>query len=105
VVIVASSALLGFAAAATLVLMLALPPLLSDPEDVHRLSAAMFTISYSCAVIVPIISGVLWDVTGVPAAAFVPIGLSTFLLMGFAATIDFAAHGAQAGGAAGAQNP
>jgi len=36
-----------------LVLMLALPPLLSAPDDVHRMSAAMFTISYPCAVAIP----------------------------------------------------
>ena len=43
--------------AAILILVLALPPLLSPPDDVHRVTAAMFTISYSCAVIVPVISG------------------------------------------------
>ena len=35
----------------------------------------MFTISYSCAVIVPVVSGLVWDATGVPAMAFVPIAL------------------------------
>ncbi|HVY57521.1 MAG TPA: MFS transporter [Xanthobacteraceae bacterium] len=95
-VIIAASALIGFSCAATLVLMLALPPLLGAPEDVHRISAAMFTISYTCAVIVPVISGFLWDSTGVPAAAFVPIAASTFLLIGFAGTIGFRAHGESA---------
>ena len=38
--------------------MLALPPRLSPPDDVHRISAAMFTISYTCAVVTPVISGV-----------------------------------------------
>ena len=55
--IVAAAALQGFSAAAILILLLALPPLLSPPDDVHRVTAAMFTISYSCAVIVPVISG------------------------------------------------
>jgi len=35
----------------------------------------MFTISYAGAVIVAIISGAAWDVSGVPALAFVPLGL------------------------------
>ena len=82
--IVAGAALLGFAASAVLVLMLALPPLLSAPGDVHRISAAMFTISYSCAVATPVLSGYLWDKSAVPAMAFLPIGLCTLLLIGLA---------------------
>jgi CP family cyanate transporter-like MFS transporter len=85
--IIASAALLGFAAAAVLVLIFALPPLLSAPDDVHRTSAAMFTISYSCAVVVPIVSGVAWDLSGVPFAAFVPIALSAFVLVALGPTI------------------
>jgi MFS transporter, CP family, cyanate transporter len=85
--IVTSAAVLGFAGAATLTLMLALPPLLSAPDDVHRTTAAMFTISYSCAVIVPIISGLAWDASGLPAAAFIPIALCNLLLIGLAPTI------------------
>jgi CP family cyanate transporter-like MFS transporter len=71
--IVTGAALLGFSAAGTLILALALPPLLAPPDDVHRVTAAMFTISYSCAVIVPVISGAIWDLTGNPPLAFVPI--------------------------------
>ena len=89
VLIVGGAAMLGFAAAAILVLMLALPPLLSPPDDVHRMSAGMFTISYSCAVIVPIVSGLGWDLSGIPAVAFAPIGLSALLLIGLAPTIRF----------------
>ena len=55
--VVAGAGLLGFAAAFILILGLALPPLLAAPDDVHRVTAAMFTISYSSAVIVPVISG------------------------------------------------
>jgi CP family cyanate transporter-like MFS transporter len=86
-VIVASAAALGFSGAATLTMILALPAVLSAPDDVHRMTAAMFTISYSCAVIVPIISGLAWDATGLPAAAFIPIGLCNFLLIGLASGI------------------
>jgi MFS transporter, CP family, cyanate transporter len=89
VLIVSGAALLGFSAAGILVLMLALPPLLAPPDDVHRISAGMFTISYSYAVIVPIVSGLGWDLTGIPAVAFAPIGLSALLLIGLAPTIRF----------------
>ncbi len=86
--IVAAASLQGFAAAAILVLVLALPPLLSPPDDVHRVTAAMFTISYSCAVITPIISGLLWDLSGIAALAFLPIGICGILLIILAPAIN-----------------
>ena len=86
--IVAAATLQGFAAAAILVLVLALPPLLSPPDDVHRVTAAMFTISYSCAVIVPIASGMAWDVSGIAISAFIPIGLCGALLVILAPAIN-----------------
>ncbi|MSO68094.1 MAG: MFS transporter [Pseudolabrys sp.] len=85
---VASATLQGFAAAAILILVLALPPLLSPPDDVHRVTAAMFTISYSCAVIVPVISGILWDLSGIAALAFLPITLCGILLVILAPAIN-----------------
>jgi CP family cyanate transporter-like MFS transporter len=87
--IITGCALLGFSAAGILVLMLALPPMLAAPEDVPRTTAAMFTISYTCAVIVPIVSGFAWDMTHVPAVAFVPMALCTVLLAALALTFDF----------------
>ena len=72
---------------AVLILMLSLPPLLAPADDVHRLTAGMFTISYSCAVIVPILSGVLWDVTGLPIVAFLPPAACAVLLMALAPSV------------------
>jgi MFS transporter, CP family, cyanate transporter len=92
-VIVAAAALVGFAASAVLILMLALPPLLSEPEDVPRMAAGMFTISYSCAVIVPIVSGLVWDATGVPATGFVPIAVGALLIIVFAPTLRLQSRG------------
>ncbi|MCC6889800.1 MAG: MFS transporter [Hyphomicrobiales bacterium] len=66
---------IGFATAIIFAVMLSLPPLLSRPADVHRTAAGMFTISYSCAVAVPTLSGALWDITGVPWTVFVGTGL------------------------------
>jgi len=65
--------LFGFAATVTFVLTFALPSLLSPSQDVHRVSAGMFTISYSCAVLTPVIGGILWQVGGRPVLAFLPI--------------------------------
>src|SRR5436305_6534066 len=85
--VVVCAAVLGFFAAAILILMLALPPLLAPPDDVHRVSAAMFTISYTCAVITPVFSGLAWDLTGVAQSAFVPLGACAVLLMALAPTL------------------
>jgi MFS transporter, CP family, cyanate transporter len=71
--VVLAAGIVGFAIAVTFVMMLAAPPALSPPGDVHRTAAGMFTISYTCGVLVPIISGSLWDLTGVPWIAFVPL--------------------------------
>jgi MFS transporter, CP family, cyanate transporter len=78
--IVIGAALVGTSLTLTFVLILALPPVLSAPGDVHRLAAGMFTISYSTAVLVPAVSGALWDLTGVPGAAFAPIAVCAVLI-------------------------
>ena len=70
-----SAGILGCANAVALVLALALPATLGAPQDVHRLSAAMFTISFPCSVLFPILGGYAWDATGIPALAFTPIAL------------------------------
>jgi MFS transporter, CP family, cyanate transporter len=86
--VVAACAVQGFAASAILILILALPPLLSAPDDVHRVTAAMFTISYSCAVIVPVISGFSWDVSGIAGFAFAPIAICGIILVVMAPAIN-----------------
>ena len=83
-----ASAVLGFSCGMMLTLVLALPPLLCAPEDVARTSAALFTLAYGCAVIVPIVSGALWDVTGIPGFAFVPIALCALLPLLLTAGLD-----------------
>lgn len=67
------AALLGFSDAAALILGLTLPALLCRPEDVARTSAGMFTLSYGGAVVIAVISGAAWDVSGIPALAFLPL--------------------------------
>jgi CP family cyanate transporter-like MFS transporter len=91
--IVIAAVLVGAGLAATFVATLALPAILSPPGDVHRMAAAMFTISYSIALTVPVVSGALWDLTGRPWTAFIPtiicavahtvLGLALSLRAGF----------------------
>jgi CP family cyanate transporter-like MFS transporter len=73
--IVLSAAVIGFAAAVTFVVTFALPPILSPPDDVHRMAGGMFTISYALAVAIPILCGAFWDLSGVSWTAFAPLGL------------------------------
>jgi len=71
--IMVNAALVGFTTAITLIATLNLPPLLSAPADLPRTAAGMFTISYTTAIVVPTVSGALWDATGTPWTAFVPL--------------------------------
>ena len=86
---VVSAAVVGFAAGAAFALGLTLPPLLSKPEEVARVAAAMFTISYASTVVVSLICGVLWDVTATARAAFLPIIIATLLPIALIPTIRF----------------
>ena len=79
----------GFACAAVLILLLALPPILARAEDVPRLTAGIFTLSYSTAVATPVLAGLIWDATGNPASAFLPAALGALAIIGFAPTIGF----------------
>jgi MFS transporter, CP family, cyanate transporter len=63
---------IGFAAALSFIVTLSFPPRVAAPGDVHRMSAAIFTIQYGCAFVLPLVAGALWDATGAAALAFVP---------------------------------
>jgi CP family cyanate transporter-like MFS transporter len=84
---VLGAGILGFAAAFGLILTLALPPVLAPAADVHRLSAGMFAIGYLTAFLVPLLGGVAWDATGVPATAFLPVVLGAAMVLGVAARL------------------
>jgi CP family cyanate transporter-like MFS transporter len=86
---VVSAAVVGFAAGAAFALGLTLPPLLSKPEEVARVAAAMFTISYASTVVVSLICGALWDFTATARAAFLPIIIATLLPILLIPTIGF----------------
>ncbi|HET8997583.1 MAG TPA: MFS transporter [Acetobacteraceae bacterium] len=85
-VIVLSAGLIGFAAAFTLILSLALPPLLAETHDVHRLAAGMLALGYTITFIVPYIAGAVWDATHLTASALIPGVAGDLLVIGVAAT-------------------
>ena len=86
----AFAGVLGFTNASLLTLALALPSLLSAPDDVHRTSAGMFTISYSCAMLLSIVGGWLWDLTNMPVASFAPVALCAIIIVVIASTVKVA---------------
>jgi MFS transporter, CP family, cyanate transporter len=87
---------LGFVTTAILVLVLALPSVLSAPDDVHRTSAGMFTVSYSIAMVLSVAGGWLWDFTHSPIASFVPVALCALVVMALASTANHPDHPANA---------
>jgi CP family cyanate transporter-like MFS transporter len=89
--IVIFAGMLGFTDALTLILALALPSVLSAPNDVHRTSAGMFTISYSCAMLMSIVGGALWDMTRMPVASFAPVAVCGIMIVALASTVKHAA--------------
>jgi MFS transporter, CP family, cyanate transporter len=82
------SGLLGFTGAVTLIMALALPSILSAAADVHRTTAGMFTISYSCAMAISVIVGWLWDITRLPVAGFAPVALCGLVIAALASTVN-----------------
>jgi CP family cyanate transporter-like MFS transporter len=83
---------LGFVTAVTLILALALPSVLGAPEDVHRTSAGMFTISYSVAMLLSVLGGWLWDFTHLPIAGFLPVGACGLVIIALASTASRENH-------------
>jgi CP family cyanate transporter-like MFS transporter len=75
---------LGFSTALAFIVTLTLPPRLAAAGDVHRMSAAVFTIQYATAFVVPLIAGALWDASGLALLAFIP-GVAASAVMGWLA--------------------
>ena len=69
---VAWAFILGFSTALAFVVVLSLPPRLAPAGDVARMSAAIFTLQYATAFVIPLLAGALWDATGKAFLAFVP---------------------------------
>ena len=80
----------GLTNAVTLILALALPSILSAADDVHRTTAGMFTISYSCAMAFSVLGGWLWDLTHLPIAGFAPVALCALVIVALSSTVKHA---------------
>src|SRR6266404_6071434 len=80
-VTIVCAGVLGFSDAAALILGLTLP------EDVARTSAGVFTLSYGGAVVIAVIGGVAWDLTGIAALAFAPLAACAIALAAFCAVM------------------
>ena len=87
VALLVAASLVGFTTAMTFPPALALPAVLSAPGDVSRTSAGMFTVSYTCGIAIPTVSGALWDLTGKPWTAFLPLCLCAVTLTVFGAIV------------------
>ena len=81
------SGVVGFCAAAVLILVLALPPLLAKTGQVHRFSAGVFLIGYTISFVTPVVSGALWDATHAPSSAFMPVVAAGLCLVLLASTL------------------
>jgi CP family cyanate transporter-like MFS transporter len=81
--------MVGFSCGASLALGLALPPLLSQPDDVASTSAAAFVISYGFAMIISLLGGAAWDISGVARFAFLPIMIGALPVLILAPGIRF----------------
>jgi MFS transporter, CP family, cyanate transporter len=75
---------LGFSTALAFVVVLSLPPRLAPVGGVARMSAAIFTIQYLTAFVIPLIAGAFWDATGQALFAFVP-GIAAAVAMAWGA--------------------
>src|SRR5206468_2255911 len=70
--VIAWAFVLGFSTALAFVVVLSLPPRLAPAGDVARMSAAIFTLQYATAFVIPLIAGGLWAATGLAVLAFAP---------------------------------
>ncbi|GGY60647.1 MFS transporter [Marinobacter zhanjiangensis] len=61
---IASATLMSFVAGILLILLVALPPLLARPGETGRLSAGTFLVGYTLAFTIPMLGGVVSDMTG-----------------------------------------
>lgn len=79
-VIVAAAALLGFTGAYVLTMSFALPALIAPPDQIARLAAGTFTLGYTISFVMTLLSGIAWDATHAPSAAFVPMLVSAVIV-------------------------
>ncbi|HEY3848130.1 MAG TPA: MFS transporter [Acetobacteraceae bacterium] len=86
-VMIAAAGLIGFATAFMLILTLALPPLLTGQDDVHRLAAGMLALGYTSTFVVPYLGGAVWDATQVTETALLPGAAGMLIVVAMASTV------------------
>lgn len=87
--LIASAAMIGFSCALGLTLALALPALLVSPDDVPRMSAGIFALGYGLAMVISVLGGIAWDISGSAAFAFIPIAVWLLPLIVSTLVTDF----------------
>lgn len=71
--------LLGASSSGVFLLGLALPPLLAPEQEVAGYTGLLLTLGYVSAFCGPLIGGSLWDLSGIPALAFLPVIIASFM--------------------------
>jgi CP family cyanate transporter-like MFS transporter len=79
--------IVGAATSFTMVMVLALPPMVASQREVHSMTAALLTLSYTWTFAGNFLSGILWDATHAPLAAFVPSFAGALILFIAGATM------------------
>jgi MFS transporter, CP family, cyanate transporter len=80
---------LGFFSGATFATGLMLPPLLSKPSEVARVAGAMFTLSYTLAMVGLVAGGAVWDLLGHPRFSFLMLAVCALPLIVITPTLNF----------------
>jgi CP family cyanate transporter-like MFS transporter len=75
------AALLGSTTIVIYTLGIALPALLAQQEEVAPWTGRMLTVGYLFSFLGPFIGGWLWDMTSVPAIAFLPLALASAIVL------------------------
>ena len=75
------AALLGSATILIYTLGIALPALLAKQEEVARWTGMMLTVGYIFSFLGPFIGGWLWDITHIPAIAFLPLVFASVVVL------------------------
>ncbi len=91
--------LVSFTSATILILLVSLPPVIAERDSPAALAAGMFTIGYAFSFLVPMLGGVLVDLTGRPLASLLPPFIAAVAAIPLAAGIGSLkrAQGAQQG--------
>jgi CP family cyanate transporter-like MFS transporter len=71
--------LLGAGSSGVFLLGLALPPLLAPEQEVAGYTGLLLTLGYTSAFCGPLIGGSLWDLSGIPALAFLPVIIASLM--------------------------